>query len=161
SCRESHGQNVTGGVDIAVMAHATDRTCPLTYIQRERLKNMPARRAGLTGGVPAVNLDDCASVPLGFVLQLAHKPTPTNITDRFRQAVILQHALDVECFQTDHLVFADQFGGHLMLKIPAGIGYASMQLCHFFTGFLAVLAALFLACVLALCLRQLLLIPCI
>src|SRR5947209_12716246 len=67
----------------------------------------------------------------------------------------------MQVFQTNRLVLTNEPGRYLMLKIPARIGYTSMELGDFLAGFLAILAALLFPGVLALGLGQFLLIACI
>ena len=68
---------------------------------------MLACATGLRRGREAVNLDQGASVPLGFVFQLTNELAPTHVTDRFRQAVVLDHVLDGQTLHANHLVFVN------------------------------------------------------
>src|SRR5947199_4679787 len=122
---------------------------------------MPTSRACFTGWVPAVYLDEGASVPLGFVFQLTHEAAPTDIANRLCQLVVFQHPFHIECLDADLLVFADQLSRHLMLKITARIGNASMQLGYFLACFFTVLAPLLFLGMTPLSLSQLLFISCV
>ena len=68
---------------------------------------MLASMTGLGRGIPAVNLDKGSSVPVGFVLQLADKLAPSDITDRLCQRVVLDHILDGQALHANDLVFMD------------------------------------------------------
>jgi hypothetical protein len=61
------------------MEHAACRACPGTDIKRKGVEDMTTVKAPLRGGVELVNLDKRASIPRGFMLQLAHELTPTSL----------------------------------------------------------------------------------
>ena len=70
--------------------------------------------------------------------------------------MVFEHTSDMQVFQTDHLVLANQFGGHFVLIVSSGIGYLGMQTGNLLSGFFSVLAAFFLSGMVALCSFELL-----
>jgi hypothetical protein len=101
--------------------------------------------AGMTGfrrGVPLINLDQGSSIPLGFVFELADKLAPSHIADRFCKAVVLDHVLDCQTLNADHLVFVNNAGRELVLVVTTTIIDAGMHTGDFETCFLSVLRSL-------------------
>ncbi len=121
---------------------------------------MLACMAGFRRGIEAVNLDQGSSVPLGFVCELPGKLTPSHIADSFRKAVVLDHVLDCQTLDADHLVFVNNAGGELMLIVAATIIDTSTHTGYFKACFLPVLRSLFCTCMPSLSFCQLLLILC-
>src|SRR5690348_11529481 len=103
---------------------------------------MPTDRTPLGTGIPAIDRYEGASVPGGLVLQLSEQFSPAYVGDGFRQAVILQHVLDGQRLDTDHLVLADEPGRQLVLKITPSVGNAGVDTSYLAPGFLLVLTAL-------------------
>ncbi len=68
---------------------------------------MSTLEAAFRGGIPLVNLDEVASIPLRFIFQLGHKLTPPDITDRFAQGAVLDHVLHVQTLDADRLIVTD------------------------------------------------------
>ncbi len=86
---------------------------------------------GFTRRTPLINLDQRSSVPLAFILQLAHELAPSHITDRLRQAVIFDHMLDGQTLHADHLVFVNDAGRELVLVVTTTVIDPSMHTGHF------------------------------
>ena len=105
---------------------------------------MSTVRAAFGRRVKLVYLDEVTPIPLGFVLQLAHKLPPANITDGFRQAVVLQQVLDLQALETDRLVLTNELCRELVLIVTPSIGNSRMKTSDFHTRFCPVLTALFL-----------------
>src|SRR5712692_3462340 len=124
------------------MMDATFRAGPFTNIKRKRVENMSTVKAAFGGRIPLVDFDKMASVPLGFVFQLGHELTPTDITDRFTQLMVLDHVLHRKVLDTDRLVLTNQTCRELVREITAAVSDASMDLGDFLTGLFSVLAAL-------------------
>src|SRR5260370_40611913 len=103
--------------------------------------------AGFRGGIPLVNLDEVASIPLRFIVQLGHKLTPPDVTDRFAQLAVLDHVLHLQTLDADRLIFTAQACRKFVREITATISDTGMDTSHFSTGFLAVLRAFLLLCV--------------
>ena len=103
---------------------------------------MLACATGLRRRIEPLNLDQGASVPLGFVFQLADKLPPADITDGFRQRVVFHHILDGQALNAHHLVFVDDACTELVLVVPPPVSDTNMDASHFETGFGSVLAAL-------------------
>ena len=108
------------------------------------------------GGVPLINLDECAPIPCCFVLQLPDKLTPTDIGDSLSQTGVFDHVLDLQTLDANRLVLTDQLCRELVLVVPSPIGDPSMDTGDFQTSFRAVLGAFVLLGKTTLCLRQLL-----
>src|SRR5256712_5600804 len=107
-------------------------------------------------GVPLVKLDNATSIPCSFVLKLSDQFRPTDVTDGFRQTVVLDHVLDLQTLDAYDLVFAYDASRELMLVVPSPIGHLFMDASHLQTSFCTVLRTFFLFCVTALCFCQLL-----
>src|SRR5207248_4971211 len=72
-------QDVLRGVDVPVMPGAARGTRPVPGGKAQFREQVPTRRAGLAGRVPAVNYDQLASGALAFVLQLAAELAPAAV----------------------------------------------------------------------------------
>jgi hypothetical protein len=55
--------------------------------------------------IPTINFDEGSSIPPRFVFQLTDELTPSDITDRFGKAVVLDHVLDCQTLHAHHLGF--------------------------------------------------------
>ena len=88
---------------------------------------MPTVEAPLRGRVPAIDLDERASVPPGLVVQLAHELAPSHVADTLGERVVLAHVLDREALDAHHLVFADDAARELVLVVPSPVGNACME----------------------------------
>ena len=84
--------------------------------------------APLRGGVELVDLDEGTPIPLGLVVQLAYKFTPTQIIDGLGEAMVLNHVLDLQALDTYDLVLAYELRRELVLVISASIGTTCMDL---------------------------------
>src|SRR6266571_2379514 len=154
--REPLGQNVSSGIDITIVCHAAFGTSPLTNIQHERIEHVFTRAASFTGGIPLIDLDERAPIPLALVLQLSHQLGPTNITNRFCQFVILDHVLDSQTLHADHLVLVDDACRELVLVVSPSVLNASVNTGYLVTGLIPVLRAFLLPGMPTLCFCQLL-----
>ena len=138
-------------------------TLPEPDIKRKGGKDMSTVRTALGRRIPLVNLDQGASVPLGFVLQLADKFTPTHIADGLGKGMVFEHVLDRETLDADCL--EPCLGGRqrvndasreLLLVVPTAIPDLGMNASHFETSLRPVLTAFLCACKSALGFCQLL-----
>src|SRR5437016_1786974 len=105
---------------------------------------MSTVRAAFGRRVKLVYLDESAPIPLGFVLHLADKLPPANITYGFRQRVVLQHVLDLQALDTDRLVLTHYLCRELVLIVTPSIGNSGMKTSYFHTRLCPVLTAFFL-----------------
>ena len=105
---------------------------------------MLAVRAGFRGREEAVYLDQSASIPLGFVFQLADKLSPSDIADGFGKRVVLDHVLDGQTLDADHLVFANDACGEVVLVVPTLVSDTGMHAGDFETSFRSVFRSLLL-----------------
>ena len=142
------------------MVGAALRACPLSGIQIKGLKHMTTDRARLAGWIPAVYLDQRASVPLSFVLQLSEELAPSHISDRLGKCRVLHHMLDRQALDADHLVLADQTCREFVLIVPASIAYSGVDLGDLPPSLFPIATALLLFCMPFLGTRQLLCITC-
>ena len=117
---------------------------------------MSTVKAAFGGWVPLVNLDECSSIPGGFVLKLSDELRPTHVADGFCQAVVLDHILDRETLDTYDLVFAYDISRELLLVVSSAVCNLFMDASNLQTSFCTVLRTFFLFCVTALRCSQLL-----
>src|SRR5260370_9282669 len=122
--------------DAALWAH------PFTHIQRKIFHDMLTIMACFTRWIPTVDFDESSSVPLRFILQLADKLTPSDITDRFCQAVIFDHILDSQTLYANHLVFVDDACGKFVLVVSATVIDTCMHTGNFAPCLLSILRTL-------------------
>lgn len=95
-----------------------------------------------------VNPFDVTAIPLPLVAELSHELRPTNVRDSFGETVVLKHALHVQVFDYDDLVFVNQSPTEFVKEILPLVGYLLVLPGYFKSGFLSAIAAL-------LCLAQL------
>ncbi len=105
---------------------------------------MSTRTAALARWIPLVYFDERPPIPGGFVLQLAHKLTPSDITDGLCQSVVLHHMLDLKTLDADRLVLTNDASRKLVLIVTASISNARMHARDLVPGFGTVLGPLFL-----------------
>src|SRR2546426_912023 len=119
---------------------------------------MSTVKAALGGRIPLVNLDQGPAIPCGFVFQLADQFAPAHITDAFSEAVVLEHVLDGEALDADHLVLVNDAPREFVLIITTTISNLGVDPSDFETGLRSILRAFFLLGVASLSLCQFLLI---
>src|SRR6266516_3724315 len=117
---------------------------------------MSTVKAAFGRWVPLVHLDNATSIPCRFVLKLSDQFRPTDVTDGFRQTVVLDHVLDLQTLDADDLVFAYDASRELMLVVPSPICHLFLDASHLQTSFCTVLRTFFLFCMTTLCFCQLL-----
>src|SRR6184192_3997285 len=113
SC-ESHSQNVSSCIDIAVMSYAAFGACPVTNIKCQGVENMTTIETALRGRIPLVNLDKGTSIPLSFVFELSHKLAPSHIRDGLSETVVFDHILDLKTLDAYDLVLTYDLGRELV-----------------------------------------------
>src|SRR5690606_15671695 len=86
------------------------------------VNNVTACATALATRIPAINLDQGPSVPLGFVSELPNKFPPRRIIDVFGEGAVADHVRDSEALHHDRLVLTDQAGGELLEMVPAPVG---------------------------------------
>ena len=101
-------------------------TGPLAHVQRHLCHGVPAVAASLAGGIPAVDADQRAPVPLRLVSQLPQELRPAGISNRLGQMSVLLHVADSQHLDGDHLVLVDQTGRELVQEVPANVDNAGM-----------------------------------
>src|SRR6266446_9978137 len=118
---------------------------------------MSTVKAPFGGWIPLVNLDQGPAIPGGFVFQLADQFAPAHVADGLGQAVILDHVLDGQTLDADHLVLVNDACRELVLIILASISNLGVDASNFETSFVPVLGAFLLLGQPTLGLRQFLL----
>ena len=78
-------QDVLSGINVPVVPGAAGRALPRPRAQAQLREQVPARHAGLAGGVPAVDHDQVPPGPLRLVLQLAPEFAPPAVGDGLGQ----------------------------------------------------------------------------
>jgi hypothetical protein len=126
------GKHVLGGVDVPIMADATIRAAPLAHLQRQCVVDVSAGMAPLRTGVPAINPDQRAPIPVRFVLQLPDQLAPPHVADTRRQRGMTDDVLDGQRLYTDHLVLANQARRQLVQAIKALVGNPGMDASDFY-----------------------------
>src|SRR5690349_24868848 len=91
-------QDVLRGVDVPLMPGAARGTRPVPGGQAQLREQVPARRAGLAGRVPAVDHSQFASGALALVLQLTAALAPAAVRDDARTVPVADPVLDGEVF---------------------------------------------------------------
>jgi len=84
-------------------------------------------------------------MPTGLVFQFAEYFGKRRISDVFRKAMILHHPGNVQSFNKDRLVLADDLRREFLNRVSARITYLRVKLSYFEFGFLSIIAALDLA----------------
>ncbi|SRR6266487_1763153 len=105
---------------------------------------MLACATGLRRRIEPIESDQGASVPLGFILQLTDKLAPSDITDSFCKAVVLDHILDSQALHANHLVFVYHASAELVLVVSPPIVDSSLDFGNLQTCLVPVLRALLL-----------------
>ena len=70
------------------------RIKPAMHFERHLRHSIPTLRALLTGWIPTINVDQCAPIPMRFILELSDKLRPACITDGLRQTTVFLHITD-------------------------------------------------------------------
>src|SRR5436853_2963581 len=122
-------QQVACCIDIAVMADPASRALPLPLIQPQLIKGVPALRAGLARGIPAIHLDQDFTVPLAFISELPAHLAERDIVDRTGVSPARQR-LDVQVFDTNHIELTHQTGRELMQGVLALLFHLGMDPRH-------------------------------
>ena len=79
-------QNIAGSVHVPIDAlGAAARAIPGADIERHLLGDLATVKAALRTGIPLVDLDEFAPVPLGLVRQLLRELMPAHVADGFGQ----------------------------------------------------------------------------
>ena len=128
-------QDVLRGVDVPVVPGAAGRALPRPGLEREFREQVPARRAGLGRRVPAVDHDHVPPRPGRLVLQHPPESTPPAVGDGLGERMVADHAGDVQVFDHDHVVVADQAGGGAVQEIGAGGADFPVYAGHLGPGF--------------------------
>ena len=143
--RKPCGKNVMRGVDIPIMVSAAVGAVPFTNVQRQLFNDVPTLATPLRTRKPAVNLDQCATIPVALVLKLSNQFAPTGIADRQRKLPILHHVLHCQVLDGNRLVFTHQSSRQLVKKVFSSITDFLMHFCDSEPRFVAIVRPLLLA----------------
>lgn len=132
--RPPGGQNVAGGVVVAVMDGAAVGARPFAVTQREHMSCRPARTARLRGRVEAVHLDQRSPVPRGLVGQLADQFSPSGVGDELAVPLGFQHPSHRQGLAAHRLVLTDQSSAQLVQEVlprtaHGGMGTGHLEAC--------------------------------
>ncbi|MCP2344778.1 hypothetical protein HD595_000900 [Nonomuraea roseoviolacea subsp. carminata] len=123
----SHGktcrQDVLRGVEVPVVPGAAGRALPRPDAERKPLKQVPAGRAGLGAGQPAVDHDQVTPVPGRLVGEHAAEGAPSAVGDGLGQCAVADHVGHGQVLDHDHVVVADQPRAGLVQEVRAGRAY--------------------------------------
>ena len=120
-CGKTCRKDVSGRVDVPVVPGAAGRARPASSGQAQRGEQVPARRAGLRAGVPAVDDNQLTPVPLAFAGELAAELAPAAVRDDPGETPVLDHVADGEILDHDHIVAAGQPGACPVHEVFAGV----------------------------------------
>ena len=110
-------QDVLGGVVVPVVPGAAGRAHPGAGAQAQGGEQVPARRAGFRGPIPAVNDDQAPTCPLGLISQQAPEGAPAAVADRLGKPPVAGHGSYVQIFDHEQVVVADQAGADPMQEV--------------------------------------------
>src|SRR5258705_475321 len=94
-------QDVLRGVDVPVVPGAAGRALPRPGGQAQRGEQMPARRAGLAGRVPAVDYDQVPPCDGRLVFDHAAEGSPAAVGDRLGERPVADHTSHVQVLDHD------------------------------------------------------------
>jgi hypothetical protein len=142
--RPPGGQDVTGRIDVPIMAYPTSGASPLANVQRQPVEQVPTGATGLTRWIPSVNHNHTAAIPVNLVLQ--HRPElgPRRVRDGTRQVPMSHHVTNAEILDHNRLVLADEPSRQLMEKVPAPVDDPTVRTGQQGSGFRPVAGALLL-----------------
>lgn len=142
--RQPGGQDILGGIDVAVVLNTAAGTVPVADVLRHRFHHMPTLRTGFAARKEAIHLHQGAPVPAGFVLQLPDQLAPCRIGNGSAVSLTPQHPLHAQVLDGDQLVLLDQPCRELVQVIPAGVGNLGVDTGNPFTRLLAIARTLLL-----------------
>src|ERR1700728_2931151 len=119
--RLTSGQDVLRGVDVPVVPGAAGRALPRPGGKAQFGEQVPARRAGLGRGVPAVDDDELPTVAVAFVFELAAELAPAAVGDHPGQVPVADHVAYRQVLDHDQVVVADQVGAGAVQEVVAGV----------------------------------------
>lgn len=96
------------------MLCATFNASELADIQGHLLVNVAARRASLTAWEEPIRNANFLAVPVGFVFQHRPEHAEAGATDVLGEAMVFDHATDVEVFDCQNIEPANQIGRQLV-----------------------------------------------
>jgi len=141
--RKPCGENIICGIDISVVVRPTFRAVPLPNIKRQFIDNVTAVSTAFRAGKPAVNFNQCATVPLAFVFQLSHQLRPACISNSCTKFAVLHHVLHSQVFDSNRLIFACQSSRQLVKEVFASVGNGCLNPGNFTPCFFCVIRSFY------------------
>lgn len=120
-------QDVLRRADIPVVEGAAGRAAPRPGAKRQFGEQMPAHRASLGAGVPAVDHCHMTAVSGRFVLQHRAECAPARVKDRLGKPPIADHALDMQILDDDQVMIADRTRAGLVQEVSAGCAHLTVS----------------------------------
>ena len=143
--RVSRGKNVVRGVHVPVVFCPTGGARPATHVERQLVDDDSARGARLGTGEETIDLDQVSPVPFALVRQERKQHSPRRIRDDACEAMILHHPSNVEVFDYNHLVFANEPSRQLLEMVTPPVGNASVQSGKFLSSLVSVVRSFHLS----------------
>ena len=110
------------------MASTATGALPLSNAEVLHLRVLiPASGTNLTAGVEGGYTHNSASIPLSLIFQHSKEVAPTSVADIMSQLVVAHHPLDIEVFDCDHLVFANESSAQFLVMVVTPVRNALMD----------------------------------
>ena len=106
TCRK----DVLRRVEVPVVPGAAGRAGPAPRREAQPGDQVPARRARLRAGMPAVDHDQAPPVAFALVGELAAELAPAAVRDGLCELAVADHVPDDKILDHDHVVVAGQAG---------------------------------------------------
>src|SRR5205807_6002860 len=106
-------------------------TRPAACPEAEGGEQVPARRTGLGGGMPAVHCDDRTTIASGLVFQHGPEFGPAGAGNRAGKRAVTDHAGDVQILDRDHIEPAYQGRTGLMQEISPRVSHPGVGAGYF------------------------------
>ena len=88
---------------------------------------IPASGTNLTTGVEGGHSHHGAFIPPRLIFQHSEEVPPASITDLMGQLMVAHHPLDIEVFDCDHLVFANESSAQFLVMVVTPVRNALMD----------------------------------
>lgn len=115
----SCGQQVLRGVDVSVVDGPAFRASPLSDIKPQFVQPALTLRAGFAGRKETIQDNQSTAIPSAFVLQLSADLSPASVGNMPSQPGVLNHVFNLQVFNTDNLIFTNEFRGQLVSRVLA------------------------------------------
>src|SRR5262245_23126881 len=103
---------------------------------------MTTTRTQFGRGIELIQFSIISPIPVGLVFQFPENLAKGRICYMLGQLAILQHPGDVQSFNIDRLVLADDLGREFLNRISTAVADSGMELGYYEPGFLSIVAPL-------------------